>query len=172
MIFMKVINSRLFATIVLFCFSSFVSSCILLLDAKWTPLSVTERTHKADIVIIGKIIRKYNLPENTEIQNDIDINIDSQLQNPNTYSANILVLSILKGQTLLEESLPILPGQNVNVTNFGLSSACYSDVVINENYVLFLTLFHKRLSAKYDDIFGAATLYSPELKEEVLQGLG
>ena len=49
---------------------------------------------------------------------------------------------------------------------------CYADVEAGQVYLLFLTTFQGRLSAKYDDIFGAASEHTDENEEEVLTALG
>ena len=59
-----------------------------------------------------------------------------------------------------------------NVSNFGDSVMCYSHVQEGESYVLFLTDFEAALSAKYDDIFGAAAAYNAKNDAEVLAALG
>jgi hypothetical protein len=59
-----------------------------------------------------------------------------------------------------------------NVSNFGDKAMCYADVTAGESYLLFLTLYEGRLSAKYDDIFGAAADYNDENEKQVLDYLG
>ena len=59
-----------------------------------------------------------------------------------------------------------------NVSNFGDKAMCYADVTQGELYVLFLTVFEGRLSAKYDDIFGAAADYTEDNEKQVLDYLG
>ena len=64
-------------------------------------------------------------------------------------------------------------GENLhNISNFGDKSMCYADVEEGQVYLLFLTTFQGRLSAKYDDIFGAASEHTDESEEEVLTALG
>jgi hypothetical protein len=59
-----------------------------------------------------------------------------------------------------------------NVSNFGDKAMCYADVTAGETYLFFLTLYEGRLSAKYDDIFGAAADYNDENEKQVLDYLG
>ena len=49
---------------------------------------------------------------------------------------------------------------------------CYSNVQEGESYILFMTNFEGALSAKYDDIFGAASDYNDKNEAQVLQTLG
>ena len=59
-----------------------------------------------------------------------------------------------------------------NVTNLGDKTLCYADVTAGERYVLFLTPFQGRLSAKYDDLFGAAADLTRDSERQVLDYLG
>ena len=82
--------------------------------------------------------------------------------------------SVLKGGELLDD-IERAPGsrRNVyNVSNFGDKTMCYADVAEGETYLLFLTLFGGRLSAKYDDLFGAAADYDDESEAEILAAIG
>ena len=76
-------------------------------------------------------------------------------------------------------------GRLFNVTNFGDSSACYADVANDVNddggdpggqqqhrHVFFLTTFNGHLSARYDDLFGAAADWSRDAEEEIDDSLG
>ena len=49
---------------------------------------------------------------------------------------------------------------------------CYSNIQEGEAYILFMTDFEGKLSAKYDDIFGAASDYNEKNQAQVLQALG
>jgi hypothetical protein len=49
---------------------------------------------------------------------------------------------------------------------------CYSEVEKNELYILFLTQFDGKLSAKYDDLFGAVEKFSSESEHRILRALG
>ena len=49
---------------------------------------------------------------------------------------------------------------------------CYSNIQERETYILFMTNFEGKLSAKYDDIFGAAAHYNEKNKAQVLEALG
>ena len=59
-----------------------------------------------------------------------------------------------------------------NVSNFGDEVMCYSNVQEGESYILFMTNFEGALSAKYDDIFGAAAGYNDRNEAQVLEALG
>ena len=58
------------------------------------------------------------------------------------------------------------------MSNFGDEVMCYSNVQEGESYILFTTNFEGALSAKYDDIFGAAADYNEKNEAQVLQALG
>ena len=58
------------------------------------------------------------------------------------------------------------------MSNFGDEVMCYSNVQEGESYILFMTNFEGTLSAKYDDIFGAAADYNVKNEAQVLQALG
>ena len=49
---------------------------------------------------------------------------------------------------------------------------CYADVIAGQEYILFMTLYDGGLSAKYDDIFGAAAELSEENEDQVMDYLG
>jgi len=74
-------------------------------------------------------------------------------------------------------------GRLYNITNFGDSSACYADVANDvddpseqkqeqRRHVFFLTTFDGHLSARYDDLFGAAADWSRDVEEEIDDALG
>jgi len=72
------------------------------------------------------------------------------------------------------QGVPAWPGQGrlYNISNFGDTSACYSDVEPGDERLFFLTLFSGRLSAKYDDLFGAVADRTADNEDEILQALG
>ena len=82
--------------------------------------------------------------------------------------------SVLKGGALLDDiTLEPDSRRNVyNVSNFGDKTMCYADVTEGDTYLLFLTIFGGRLSAKYDDLFGAAADYDDENEAEILAAIG
>ena len=59
-----------------------------------------------------------------------------------------------------------------NVSNFGDKSLCYSEVDEDKIYILFLTIFNGKLTAKYDDLFGAVDDFSEEKERSILSTLG
>jgi len=59
-----------------------------------------------------------------------------------------------------------------NISNFGDTNACYANVVAGDSLAFFLTLFQGRLSAKYDDLFGAVAHWTPDNEREILRALG
>ena len=63
-------------------------------------------------------------------------------------------------------------GRLYNISNFGDTNACYSDVDVGDERLFFLTLFDNRLSAKYDDLFGAVADRTTDNEDEILQALG
>ncbi|CAH1774937.1 unnamed protein product [Owenia fusiformis] len=132
------------------------SGCILLLNG-WEPLSVQDKALLADIVVTGSVRNAYK-----NIRTSAD-----------TYSIEFQIANVLKGKKMLETIKidPKLP--NVyNISNFGDRIMCYADVNPGDNHILFLTTFGGRLSAKYDDIFGAAGAYNLQNEEYVLETLG
>ena len=150
-------------TIVLRCYITIqllpvVFSCIYLLNG-WMPISVTNRTAKADIVLSAQVIKTFKDPKFRT--------------NAQTYTATVKLFEIYKGNKLLR-NIPVNSHQPkvYNVTNFGDRKMCYADVMEGNNYILFLTTYKQRLSAKYDDIFGAATEYTEPNVQEVLNQIG
>ncbi|XP_060077304.1 protein kinase C-binding protein NELL2-like isoform X1 [Ylistrum balloti] len=151
-VFSYVVNYLILTLIVLPC----ADSCILLLNG-WTPLSVYERTGMADAVASGFVMRTFK-----------DVRTDAH-----TYSAEVKILQIYKGvenfrEVTANESL----GNIYNISNFGDKKMCYADIDENESYIFFLTVYKERLSAQYDDIFGAAVDFTEENEDEVIQQLG
>ena len=137
-----------------------VLSCIYLLNG-WTPMSVANRTARADIVLSGHVIKAFKEREfRTEAM---------------TYAATVQLFDVYKGRKLLR-NIPVLKDSlNVyNISNFGDRKMCYADIDDGRNYIFFLTTYKQRLSAKYDDIFGASTEYtesnSRQVQEQVGQG--
>ena len=63
-------------------------------------------------------------------------------------------------------------GRVYNISNFGDSNACYADVHRGDELVFFLTLFDGKLSAKYDDLFGAVAERTADNEHEILRALG
>ena len=63
-------------------------------------------------------------------------------------------------------------GRLYNVSNFGDTNACYADVNAGDELVFFLTVFNDRLSAKYDDLFGAVAERTRDNENEILRSLG
>lgn len=133
-------------------------ACILLLNG-WTPLSVYDRSALSDIVASGEVLRTFK-----------DVRTEH-----GTYSAEVRLFTVHKGVGLVREVQQRIGGTGsmvFNVSNFGDKASCYADVTKGELYVLFLTVFEGRLSAKYDDIFGAAADYTQENEKQVLDYLG
>ena len=58
------------------------------------------------------------------------------------------------------------------MSNFGDEIMCYSNIQEGESYILLMTNFEGKLSAKYDDIFGAAADFNEKNQAQVLQALG
>ena len=75
-------------------------------------------------------------------------------------------------QTFCSSSTGIEKHDTISITNFGTRVACYSDVLVGESYVMFLTQYQGSLSAKYDDIFGATAADDQDTVEEILEALG
>jgi len=63
-------------------------------------------------------------------------------------------------------------GRLYNISNFGDTNACYADVNEGDERMFFLTVFNNRLSAKYDDLFGAVAERTMDNEDQVLQTLG
>ena len=63
-------------------------------------------------------------------------------------------------------------GRLYNISNFGDRNACYADVDAADARVFFLTLFDGRLSAHYDDLFGAVADWTADSEQEILHALG
>ena len=135
-----------------------VLSCIYLPNG-WKPMPIFNRTASADIVISGHVMKTFKEQQyRTEAM---------------TYTATVKLFDIYKGNRLLRNIPTIDDSQNVyNVTNFGDRKMCYADVMEGRNYLLFLTTYKQRLSAKYDDIFGAATKYTESNVDEVKAQVG
>lgn len=146
----------------------FGETCILMLDGR-SPLSLTERARKADVVISAFTRNAYKQDRTSE----------------DTYTAEFRLLEIFKGANVLTSIKPdgvekhSEPGGNLkltmiyNISNFGEKSMCYSSVTIGQSYILFLTTgTDGRLTAKYDDIFGGTAEWSKKNVELVLKGVG
>ena len=63
-------------------------------------------------------------------------------------------------------------GRLYNISNFGDTNACYADVDAGDERLFFLTVFDNRLSAKYDDLFGAVADRTIDNEDEILKTLG
>lgn len=134
---------------------SLTKGCILLLNG-WEPLTLGERALLADIVLTVRTLDTFKTDRSSA----------------QTYTAEFQSLRVLSGFKHLR-SVKADRGENVyNISNFGDKTMCYADVDTGETYILFLTVFDGRLSAKYDDIFGAAAEYSEENEEDILTALG
>ncbi|XP_074652907.1 uncharacterized protein LOC141907227 [Tubulanus polymorphus] len=133
------------------------SSCILLLNG-WKPMSVKERAQLADVVVAAHAIKTF---KNHRTKSD-------------TYSALFRLDNVIKGNKILDKISPALNNHrpSYNISNFGDKAMCYADIEAGEKYILFLTTFKNRLSAKYDDIFGAAAPYTIDDEEELYKDLG
>ena len=135
-------------------FLFYANGCILLLNG-WTPISVRERTSLADIVISGHVIETYKEIRTTAM----------------TYSAKVKVKEIYKGEDKVRAISQVDQGIYV-ISNFGDKKLCYADVSGGESYIFFLTEYQGRLSAQYDDIFGAAISFTEYNQDEVIKQLG
>lgn len=124
-------------------------------------MSVANRTARADIVLSGHVIKAFKAREyRTEAM---------------TYGASVKLFEVYKGVKLLRNIPATNESSNIyNITNFGDRKMCYADIDDGRNYIFFLTTYKQRLSAKYDDLFGAATDYTEnnvnEVKKEMKQG--
>ncbi|GAB6027486.1 Wnt inhibitory factor 1 [Chamberlinius hualienensis] len=130
------------------------SGCLLASTNNWTPMSVTDRASKAELVVSGLVL-------NISIAETAD-----------TYSALIELSDIYKGDEMVK-FLPI--GKKlINVTNFGHKSTCHSQVEKGRKYILFLSVNEEKpteYSARYDDIFGAAVDFTSSNVKAVLKGI-
>ena len=132
------------------------TACIMLLNG-WTPLTVYQRTEYADVVVSGHVIEAWK-----ETRSDSE-----------TYAAQIQLLTIYKGGDVVNTIPPVIGNSNVySVSNFGDKSMCYADVEVGSSYIFFLTVYQDRLSAKYDDIFGATAELTKDNEQQVLDYLG
>ena len=124
------------------------------------PMSVYNRTAFADVVLSAHVVRTFKAREfRTAAQ---------------TYSAEVKILDVYKGSKLLHE-IPVAvnePNKIYNISNFGDRKMCYADVMEGDSYIFFLTTYKERLSAKYDDIFGATAKYTEYNVQEVLDQVG
>ena len=136
----------------------YVRNCILLLDG-WKPVPLAARASSAEVVAVARTLRTYK---------------DDRTRDK-TYSALFRFLYIHKGKSLLENVTNYAQSVDTKeymISNFGDKVNCYADVISGKNYILFVTLFNDSLSAKYDDIFGAADEQMIEREEEVTESLG
>ena len=130
-------------------------SCIYLLNG-WMPMSVYNRTAFADVVLSAHVVRTFKAREFRTAAN--------------TYSAEVKILDVYKGSRLLHEiPVPVNEPEKIyNISNFGDRKMCYADVMEGDSNIFFLTTYKGRLSAKYDDIFGATAKYTEYNVQEVL----
>ncbi|XP_046355584.1 protein kinase C-binding protein NELL1-like isoform X1 [Haliotis rufescens] len=131
-------------------------SCILLLNG-WTPLTVYERATYAEIVVSANVVRAFK-----------DVRSDSE-----TYTAEVQVLEVYKGAEFVDDVSSVERSRKIyNISNFGDRSMCYADVVPGDTHIMFLTMYNGRLSAKYDDIFGAVAEFTSANEQQILDYLG
>ncbi|KAL8608085.1 hypothetical protein ACOMHN_023901 [Nucella lapillus] len=151
------IRAFLFYCVVHLCHVSL--ACVFMLNG-WTPLSVYDRSALAEIVAVGEVLRTFRHIRTKH----------------GTFSAEVRFFTVHKGVELVREVQRTSKNKNgpvvFNVSNFGDKGMCYADVRKGELYVFFLTMFKGRLSAKYDDIFGAVADYTEDNEKQVLDYLG
>jgi len=63
-------------------------------------------------------------------------------------------------------------GRLYNISNFGDTASCYASVETGHERVFFLTLYEGRLSAQYDDLFGAVADWTSDNERQILHALG
>ena len=163
-----------------------IQGCILLLNG-WEPMSISDRTSVAPIVASAYVHRTFK-----DIRTDVDtysaevslleiykgkelvqnLSLDDQLDASYEYDYDKESNREISGDFDTGYSNLQKNTQLYNISNFGDEIMCYSDVTVGESYILFLTNFEGSLSARYDDIFGAATAYNDKHETEVLQSLG
>ena len=151
-------TSAIFGIFIVFHFVPLAFSCIYLLNG-WMPMSVYNRTAFADVVVSAHVLRTFKAREFRTAAE--------------TYSSEVKILDVYKGNNLLRK-IPVtrIHHKHYNISNFGDRKMCYADVMEGESYILFLTTYKDRLSAKYDDIFGAATKFTEYNVREVLDQVG
>lgn len=132
-----------------------ISGCIYLLNG-WTPVSVYDRTALAEIVVSGTVLQTFK-----------EIRTKSE-----TYESKIKIKQIYKGKNMLETATSIDDLSTFMIGNFGDKKMCYSDVSTGESYIFFLTVYKNRLSAKYDDFFGAVVEDTWYTEDEVYKQIG
>ncbi|CAL1546835.1 unnamed protein product, partial [Lymnaea stagnalis] len=131
-------------------------SCVMLLQG-WTPMSIRQRAELADISAVGSVLRTFK----------------DQRTEDGTYTAEFRLETVYKGHDLVANvTRSVAPGNVFNVSNFGNKTQCFADVEPEARYILFLTVFGGQLSAQYDDLFGAASLFDDVDQEEILRYLG
>ena len=140
--------------------------CFLVFNRQWKPVSLEERTRKADLVVTANILSTSPIPDNRHF-----------------YEATFEVLNVLKGWDLLKKlhsqggSGPVKfmePKIVASAYGFGDQKLCFSHVEVGESYALFLSFDHvkRKLVAKYDDIFGAADKLWKRTERDILKTLG
>ncbi|XP_076091776.1 uncharacterized protein LOC143063482 [Mytilus galloprovincialis] len=132
-----------------------ISGCIYLLNG-WTPVSVYDRTALAEIVVSGTVLQTFK-----------EIRTKSE-----TYESKIKIKQVYKGKNMLETATSIDDLSTFMIGNFGDKKMCYSDVSTGESYIFFLTVYKNRLSAKYDDFFGAVVEDTWYTEDEVYKQIG
>ena len=139
--------------------------CFRVFNRQWKPVSLEERTRKADLVVTANILSTAPIPHNRHF-----------------YGATFEVLNVLKGWDLLKRlhsqgSGPVKymkPKIVASADGFGDPRLCFSHVEVGESYALFLSFnpHTKRLIARYDDIFGAADKLFKRTERDILKTLG
>lgn len=140
--------------------------CFQVFNGQWKPVSLEERTSKADLVVTANILSTSPIPNNK-----------------NFYGATFEVLNVLKGWDLLQRlktqgsSGPVKymePKIVASAYGFSDPRMCFSHVEVGESYALFLSYNHEtnKLLAKYDDIFGAADKLFKRTERDILETLG
>ena len=153
-----------------------ISNACDLVSENWIETSVEERTHLADAVISGKVLRQIH-PSN---RNETDF----------MYAADVEIYDIYKGyRHFTNVSSVTQAGPNVfRVVGFGERKRCFSEAQEDQEYIFFLTSYPMPrdipgfdgnkdgglmgLSAKYDDYYGAVVRSSKKHEEQVLETLG
>lgn len=151
---------------ILLCFLvlPFVANSCALLSDDAKPKGLEERAIDSEVVLAAYTRTVYKSKNNTS-----------------SYSAEILVFNILKGEQQMTEIYqqrkpsPFEVSLNrrlVNASNFGDPSKCESDVNLGETYILFFDVTADgQLTARYDGVYGPAVVYSRD-KELALEAIG
>ena len=139
--------------------------CFKTFNGQWKPVSLEERTRKADLVVTASILTTSPIP-----------NLE------NFYSATFEVINILKGWELLKRihqkklgAVKLMePKIIATASGFGDTRQCFSNVEVGKSYALFLSFNPRRgeLLTRYDDIFGAADELFKRTERDILKTLG